>query len=88
MTYEMKIVRQEKEIQEEKAKKKSIALKVQEDKANYETKINDMKEDIALITKRVQKLMINDKFHGNAYNIRSNYKKEGPSRKEKEKNEL
>ena len=50
MTYEMKIARQEKEIQEEEDKKKSIALKAQEEKVVEETKINDMKDDIAFIT--------------------------------------
>ena len=45
-----------------------------------------MEEDIALITKRVQKVMMKDKFSW-AYNRRSNYKKEGPSREEKEKRE-
>ena len=38
MTYEMKIARQEKEMQEEKGKNKSIALKAQEDKVVDETK--------------------------------------------------
>ena len=46
-----------------------------------------MEDDIALITKRVQKLMMNDKFSGRTYNRRSNYKKEGPLREEKEKRE-
>ena len=50
MTYEMKIARQEKEIQEEEDKKKSIALKAQEEKVVEETKINDMKDDIVFIT--------------------------------------
>ena len=45
MTYEMKIVRQEKEMQEE-GQKKSIALKAQEEKVVEETKINDMEDDI------------------------------------------
>ena len=45
------------------------------------------KIDITLITKRVQKLMMKDKFSGRTYNRRSNYKKEGPSREEKEKRE-
>ena len=42
MTYEMKITRQEKEMQEEEDKNKSIALKAQEEKVVEETKINDM----------------------------------------------
>ena len=87
MTYEMKIARQEKEMQEEEGKKKSIALKAQEEKVVEETKINDMEDDIALITKRVQKLMMKDKYSGGTNNRRSNYKKEGPSREEKEKKE-
>ena len=72
MTYEMKIVRQEKEMKEE-GKNKSTALKAQEEKVVEETKINDMKDDITLITKRVQKLMIKDKLSGRTYNKRSNY---------------
>ena len=87
MTYEMKIVRQEKEMQDEEGKKKIIALKAQEDKIIKETKINDMEDDITLITKRVQKLMMKDKFSGMTYNKMSNYKKEGPSREEKENRE-
>ena len=51
MMYEMKIARQEKEIQEEKGTKKSIALKAQEEKVVEETKINDIKDDVALIKK-------------------------------------
>ena len=47
MTYEMKIARQEREMQEEEDKNKSIALKVQEEKVIYETKINDLEEDNA-----------------------------------------
>ena len=86
MTYEIKIARQEKEMQEER-KKKSIVLKAQEDKVVEETKINDMEDDITFITKRVQNLMMKDKFGGRAYNKRSNYKKEGPSKKEKENRE-
>ena len=83
MTYEMKIARQEKEMQEEEGKKKSIALKAQEEKIVEETKINDMEKNIAFIKKTVQKLMMKDKFNGRTYNRRSNYKKEGPSREEK-----
>ena len=64
MTYEMKIVRQEKEIQEEEGKKKSIALKAQEEKVVDETKINNMEDDIALIIKRVQKLLMKNKYGG------------------------
>ena len=82
ITYDMKIARQEKEI-----KKKSIALKAQEEKVVEETKINDMEEDIAFITKRVQKLKLKYKFGGMTYNKRSNYKKEDPSKVEKEKSE-
>ena len=63
-------------MQEEGGKKKIIALKAQEEKVVEKTKINDMEEDIALITKRVQKLMIKDKFSGRAYNKMNNYKKE------------
>ena len=86
MTYEMKIVRQEKEMQEKEGKKKNIALKAQEKKVVNETKIN-MEDDIALITKRVQKLMMKKKYDGKTYNKRSNYKKEGPSKEEKESRE-
>ena len=46
-----------------------------------------MEDDIALITKRVQKLTMNDKFSGRTYNRRSNYKKEGISIEEKENRE-
>ena len=87
MTYEMKIGRQEKEIQEEEGKKKSIALKAQEEKVIDETKINDMENDIALITIGVQKLKMKNKFSGRNYNRRSNYKKKGHLREEKEKRE-
>ena len=77
-------------MQEEEGKKKSIALKAQEEKVIDETKINDMEEDIALITKRVQKLMMKDKFSGRTCNRMSDYKKEGPSKEEsiKKENEL
>ena len=68
MTYEMEIARQEKEMQEEEGKKKSIALKAQEDKVVDETKINMMEDDITLITKRVQKLMKKNKYGGKTYN--------------------
>ena len=61
MTYEMKIARQEKEMQEKEGKKKSITLKAQEEKVVDETKINNMEDDIALMTKRVQKLMMYEK---------------------------
>ena len=81
----MKISRQEKEMEEEEGKNKIIALKAQEEKVVEETKINDMEDDITFITKRVQKLMMKDKFSGSTYNKRSNHKKEGPSREEKEK---
>ena len=63
MTNKMKIARQEKEMQEEEGKKKSIALKAQKEKVVDETKIN-MEDDIALITKRVQKLMMKNKYGG------------------------
>ena len=75
MTYEMKIIRQEKEMQEKEGKKNSIALKAQEENIIDEIKINDIEEDITLITKRVQNLMMKDKFGGRTYNRRSNYKK-------------
>ena len=87
MTYEMKIVRQEKEMQEE-SKKKSIALKAQEEKVVEEEKLSNMEDDIALITKRMQKFMMKNKFGGKNYNNkRRNYKKEGPSKEEKENKE-
>ena len=53
MTYEMKIARQENEIQEEEGKRKSISLKPQEEKVVEEIKINDMENEIALISKKV-----------------------------------
>ena len=83
MTYEMKIPRLEKKKQEEEGKKKSTALKAQEEKVVEEAMINDMEDDIAFITKRVQKLMMKDIFSGRMYNKKSNYKKEGPSREGK-----
>ena len=82
MTCEMKIARQEKEMQEE-SKKKSIALKAQEEKVVEEAKLSNMEDNIALITKRMQKFMMKNKFGGKTYNKRSNYKKEGPSKKKK-----
>ena len=84
MTYEMKIARQEKEMQEE-SKKKSIALKAQKEKVVEEAKFSNMEEDIADISKKIQKLIMKDKFCGRTYNKRRNYKKEGPSKEEKEK---
>ena len=57
MTYEMKTARQEKQMQEE-SKKKSIALKAQEEKVVEEAKLSNMEDDIALITKRMQKFMM------------------------------
>ena len=57
----MKIARQEKEMQEE-SKKKSIALKAQEEKVVEEAKLSNMEDDIALITKRMQKFMMKNKF--------------------------
>ena len=41
-------------MQEEEGKKKSIALKAQEEKVIKETKINDMEDGIAFMTKRVK----------------------------------
>ena len=73
-----------KKYKRKKAKKKSIALKAQEEKVVDETKFNNIKDDIALITKRVKKLMMNNKYGGNTYNKRSSYKKEDPSKEEKE----
>ena len=73
-------------MQEEEVKKKSIALKAQEEKVVDETKIN-MEHDITLSTKSVQKLMMKNKYGGKTYNKRSNYKKEGPSKEEKENRE-
>ena len=86
MTYEMKIARQEKEMQEE-SKKKSIALKAQEEKVVEEANLSNMEDDIAHITKKMQKFMMKNKFGGKTYNKRSNYKKEGPSKEEKENRE-
>ena len=87
MTYEMKIVRQEKEMQEE-SKKKSIVIKAQEEKVVEEAKLSNMEDDIVLITKRMQKFLMKNKFGGKTYNKRSNYKKEGPSKEEKENREV
>ena len=138
MTYEMKIARQEKEMQEEskkknialkgqeekvvkeaklsnmeddialitkrmqkflmknkfggktynkKSKKKCIALKGQEEKVVKEAKLSNMEDDIALITKRMQKFLMKNKFGGKTYNKRNNYKKKGPSKEEKENRE-
>ena len=70
-------------MQEEEGKKKSIALKAQEEKVVDETKINNMEDDIALITKKLQKLMMKNKYGGNTYNKRSNYKKKGHSKEVK-----
>ena len=83
MTYEMKIARLEDEMQEKEGKKKSIALKVEKEKVIEDAKINNLEEDIALITKIVQKLMMNDKFAGITYKRRNYYKKEGPPKKER-----
>ena len=44
-----------------------------------------MEEDITDISKKMQRLIMKDKFGGRTYNKRSNYKKEGPSKEEKEK---
>ena len=52
MTYEMKIARQEKEMQDEESKNKSIAPKAQEEKVVEETKINDMEEMISPSSQR------------------------------------
>ena len=68
-------------------KNKSIALNAQEEKVVEGKKVNDMEDDIAFITKRVQNLMMKDKIGRRTYNKRSNYRKEGPSREEKEKRE-
>ena len=90
MTYEMKIAikkKKKKEMLEAEGKKKSIALKAQEEKVVGETKINDLEKDIALITKRVQKLMMKDKFSRRTYNRRSNYKIKR-SFKRRKKNEV
>ena len=65
-------------MQNEEGKKKSIALKAQEDKVVEETKINNLEDDFAFISKNLQNLMMKDKFDGTAYNKRSNYKKEDP----------
>ena len=46
-----------------------------------------MEDDIALITKRMQKFMMKNKFGGKTYNERRKYKKEGPSKEEKENRE-
>ena len=74
-------------MQKKEGKKKNIALKAQEEKVVDETKINNMEDDIALIKKRVQKLMMKNKFGGKTYNKRSNYKKEGPLKEVKETRE-
>ena len=70
-------------MQEKEGKKKSIALKDQKEKVIEDAKINNLEEDIALITKIVQKLMMNDKFAGITYKRRNYYKKEGPPKKER-----
>ena len=44
-----------------------------------------MEEDIADISKKIQKLIMKDKFGGRTYNKRSNYKKEGLPKKKKKK---
>ena len=46
-----------------------------------------MEDDIALITKRVQKLMMNNKYGGKTYNKRSKYENEGSSKEVKENRE-
>ena len=71
---------------QEESKKKSIALKAQEEKVVEEAKLSNMEDDIALITKRMQKFMMKNNFGGKTYNKRSNYKK-GPSKEEKENRE-
>ena len=50
-------------------------------------KINDIEEDIVLITKIIQKLMMKEKLGGRTYNRISNYKNEGLSKKERENRE-
>ena len=82
MTYEMKIARQEKEMQEE-SKKKSIALKAQEEKVVKEAKLSNMEDDIALITKRMQKFMMKNKFGGKAYNKEATTRKKVLQKKKK-----
>ena len=74
-------------MQKKEGKNKNIALKAQEEKVVDETKINNMEDDIALIRKRVQKLMMKNKFGGKTYNKRSNYKKEDPLKEVKETRE-
>ena len=88
MTYEMKIVRQEKEMQEE-GKKKSIALKAQEEKFVEETKINNMEDDIAFISKRLKKLMMKDKLvEGPTIKEATTRKMAHQEKKKKRENEL
>ena len=47
---------------QEKSKKKSIALKAQEVKVVEEAKFNNMEEDIADISKKIQKLIMKEKL--------------------------
>ena len=72
---------------QKESKKKSIALKAQEEKIVKEAKLSNMEDDIAPITKRMQKFMMKNKFGGKTYYKRRNYKKEGPSKEEKENRE-
>ena len=88
MTYEMKIARQEKEMQEE-SKKKSIALKAQQEKVVEEAKLSNMEDDITLITKRMQKFMMKNKFGGKTYNKEATTRKKVLQKKKKKiENEL
>ena len=82
MTYEMKIARQEKEMQEE-SKKKSIALKAQQEKVVEEAKLGNMEDDITLITKRMQKFMMKNKFDGKTYNKEATTRKKVLQKKKK-----
>ena len=88
ITYEMKIARQEKEMQEE-SKKKSIALKAREVKVVEEAKFNNMEEDIADISKKIQKLIMKDKFGGRTYNKKkATTRRKVLQKKKKRKEEL
>ena len=65
------------------SKKKSIALKAQEEKVVEKAKLSNMEDDIALITKRMQNFMMKNKFGGKTYNKISNYKKKVLQKKKK-----
>ena len=47
---------------QEESKKKSIALKAQEEKVVEEAKFSNMEEDIVDISKKIKKLIMKDKF--------------------------